>query len=615
MTGVGFKATKKTIKHLTKIRTNTTLLHSEYKPVPVEKRLENTKVVKMENGYAKIYVGDSKEGWVESLNEYLNLLTKKENEEIHTIKISYNSVRPEGERLKTFGGTASGPSPLQEMFEGINKVLKNEIDPYLDPIETDEKGYGNVRPVHLLDIGNLIGANVVVGGVRRTAEIFLFDADDHESMFAKYGMNGIWTEEQLAHHKKIGKLLEKSGLKPRWFDNLNAVGDRREGLDHRRMSNNSIAFEKKPERDFLHLVFEMMQLEGEPGFFNMEEARRRRPNAEGVNPCGEIILDSKGVCNLTTINVKAFVQENEDGTHSLDLDGLKRAQELSARIGLRMTLTPLEIDSWNEIQQRDRLIGTSVTGWKDALALVNATDEDEVKWMNELRDASRNAADEYAKALRVNAPLLATTVKPEGTLSQVAGGVSPGVHMSHSPYYIRRVRINATDPLVKVAKELGWKIHAEIGTANIYDQSELAKAEVIEQARTVVIDFPVASGAKRTKEDTSVDEQFDTYFRFQRNYVEHNASNTIDVKPGEWAQAEQRVWDGWNDFVGVSFLSHDGGTYTLAPYEACTKEEYEELKASMRPFDAGLLHQFEKSETEADLETMEACSSGVCPIR
>ncbi|OJF95940.1 ribonucleoside-triphosphate reductase, adenosylcobalamin-dependent [Alkalibacterium sp. 20] len=614
-TGVGFKSRKKMAEKMDPIRTNTTLLHSQYRPVTMEQRLEHTQTVKMENGFAKIYVGDSKEGWVESLTQYLDLLTKKENEDIHTIKISYNSVRPEGERLKTFGGTASGPSPLQEMFEGINKVLKNEIDPHLDPIEIDEKGYGKVRPVHILDIGNLIGANVVVGGVRRTAEIFLFDADDQESMFAKYGMNGIWTEEQLEHHKNIGKLLEKADMKPRWFDNLNAVGDRREGLDHRRMSNNSIAFETKPSRDFLHLVFEMMQLEGEPGFFNMEEARRRRPNAEGVNPCGEIILDSKGVCNLTTINVKAFVQENEDGTNSLDLEGLKRAQELSARIGLRMTLTPLEIDSWNDIQQRDRLIGTSVTGWKDALALVNGTEEDEVKWMNELRDASRNAADAYAKALRVNAPLLATTVKPEGTLSQVAGGVSPGVHMSHSPYYIRRVRINATDPLVKVAKELGWKIHAEIGTNGVYDQNELAKEAVITEARTVIFDFPVASGSKRTKEDTTVDEQFDTYFRFQKEYVEHNASNTIDVKPGEWHQAEQRVWDGWDNFVGVSFLSHDGGTYTLAPYEACTKEEYEQLKASMKPFDAALLHQFEQSETKADLETMESCSSGVCPIR
>ena len=451
--------------------------------------------------------------------------------------------------------------------------------------------------------------------VRRTAEIFLFDADDHESMFAKYGMNGIWTEEQLAQHKRIGELLEKENMKPKWFDTIENVGDRRDGLDHRRMSNNSIAFEKKPKREFLNLVFEMMQLEGEPGFFNMEEARRRRPNAEGVNPCGEIILDSKGVCNLTTINVKAFVEETADGSYSLDLDGLKRAQALSARIGLRMTLSPLEIDSWNEIQQRDRLIGTSVTGWKDAMALLNATEEDEQRIMNELRAASREEADNYAKTLRVNAPLLATTVKPEGTLSQVAGGVSPGVHMSHSPYYVRRVRINATDPLVKVARELDWKIHAEVGTNGLYSEEELADESVIEMARTVVIDFPVASGAKRTKEDTNVDEQFDTYFRFQKNYVEHNASNTIDVKPGEWGQAEQRVWDGWDNFVGVSFLSHDGGTYTLAPYEAISKEEYEERKKDLKPFDAALLQKFEANETTADLDNMDACASGVCPIR
>lgn len=326
-------------------------------------------------------------------------------------------------------------------------------------------------------------------------------------------------------------------------------------------------------------------------------------------------MDSKGVCNLTTINVKAFVEETADGSYSLDLDGLKRAQALSARIGLRMTLSPLEIDSWNEIQQRDRLIGTSVTGWKDAMALLNATEEDEQRIMNELRAASREEADNYAKALRVNAPLLATTVKPEGTLSQVAGGVSPGVHMSHSPYYVRRVRINATDPLVKVARELDWKIHAEVGTNGLYSEEELADESVIEMARTVVIDFPVASGAKRTKEDTNVDEQFDTYFRFQKNYVEHNASNTIDVKPGEWGQAEQRVWDGWDNFVGVSFLSHDGGTYTLAPYEAISKEEYEERRKNLKPFDAALLQKFEANETTADLDNMDACASGVCPIR
>jgi hypothetical protein len=120
--------------------------------------------------------------------------------------------------------------------------------------------------------------------VRRTAEIFLFDADDYESMFAKYGINGIWTDKQLAHHIKLGEMLEKEGIKPEWFDNLKNIGDQRAGFDHRRMSNNSIAFETKPSKEFLHIVFEMMQGEGEPAFINLEEARRRRPNAEGINP-------------------------------------------------------------------------------------------------------------------------------------------------------------------------------------------------------------------------------------------------------------------------------------------------------------------------------------------
>ena len=164
LTGVGFRSTKEMAAKMPKIRTNTTLLHSKFRPVPMNERLEDTKVVRIGEGYAKIYVGDSKWGWINALREYFSLLTKKENEDIHTIKISYNSVRPKGERLKTFGGTASGYIPLKEMFEGIDKVLKNEIDPNLAPIEVDEKGYGQVRPIHILDIGNLVGNGVVVGG-------------------------------------------------------------------------------------------------------------------------------------------------------------------------------------------------------------------------------------------------------------------------------------------------------------------------------------------------------------------------------------------------------------------------------------------------------------------
>lgn len=164
-TGVGIRSTKKTAKKLPKIRTNVKILHSEYEPVEVEQRLEHTTVKVLDNGFAKIYVGDSKEGWTEALDEYLRILTDKQFNDIHTIKFSYNSIRPKGERLKTFGGSASGYEPLKEMFEGFSKVLINEIDTSLDPIEVDEQGYGNVRPIHILDMVNLIGNNVVVGGV------------------------------------------------------------------------------------------------------------------------------------------------------------------------------------------------------------------------------------------------------------------------------------------------------------------------------------------------------------------------------------------------------------------------------------------------------------------
>ena len=605
-TGVGFKCTPEMAANLSPIRANIEVLHDEYNPSPPEKRLESTKWIDLEQGYAKVYIGDSKEGWVEALRLFLDILTKHEYEHIKTIKFDYNSIRPRGERLKTFGGTASGPEPLMEMFEGFRNVLTNKIDPALDPLQRVYVVYYQVRPIHILDMGNLIGNNVVVGGVRRTAEIFLMGPADYETLLAKYAINGLWTDEQFESHARLGVQLEDIGKKPEWWDTLTLEGGQntRSGLDHRRMSNNSIVFSSKPDKAYLDMVFDMMRYEGEPGFFNEEEASSRRPNAVGTNPCGEILLDSHGVCNLTTINMTAFVTDD----NNLDIEGLVEAQKMSSRAGLRMTLVDLELPEWNKVQQRDRLLGTSMTGVKDAFSSLSSDKEYENHVLNILRNAANEESERYAAELRVNAPLLVTTVKPEGTLSLVAGGVSAGIHMSHSPYYIRRMRISSIDPLVQVIRELGWPISPEVGTPGTSFE------EKINNARTLVIDFPVKSSSGQTKNYVSLSDQMDTYFQFQEHYTDHNTSITMTVRNDEWDLAKELSWKNWDKWMGASFLAHDGGTYELAPYEEITEKEYNIISARFKNFDPSLLYKYETRETETELID-EACESGVCPIR
>ena len=611
-TGVGFRCTQENASKLPPVRTDYTLLHSEYKPVIKSERLEHTKVNIMDNGYAKIYIGDSKEGWVEALKLFLNLITNPTFEHIKHIKISYNSIRPKGERLVTFGGTASGYIPMMEMFDGIDKVLKNQIDPNLAPLKqyyaSPESPWKHVRPIHILDIGNLIGNNVVVGGVRRTAEIFLADADDWECILAKYGINGIWDEEK---HKNIIYLMNVLDVYQPWMDELKLNDANCRPLHHRRMSNNSIAFEKQPSKEMLDLIFQIMQGEGEPGFINMEAAHKRRPNCKGINPCAEVLLDSYGVCNLTTVNVVAFckpvdyeeyVKEGYEHPYELDFRGLAQAQALSTRAGLRMTCIDLELPHWNEIQKRDRLIGTSLTGWQDAMEMLHYTEEQEEQLLGMLSDVVNSECIRYCHILRIPTPLLDTTVKPEGTLSQIAGGVSSGLHVSHAPYFIRRIRINSSDPLLMVAKELGWHISPEVG-------------QTLESARTLVIDFPIKSNSNHTREEQTIEKQFDTYFKFQQCYTSHNSSNTISVKPDDWNTAKDIIWDMWDEFVGVSFLAYDGGSYPLAPYEEITKEVYDLLKSKMKPFDPDLLLKYEHDEMLATEDGMESCESGSCPIR
>ncbi len=559
--GVGVRVLKDDVKKLPKVRADFEVIHEDYTPIPMNQREDSTSLVFSHNNVCKIVIGDSKEGWTQALDNFLKIVYSAEYRNVNTIVINYNNVRPKGERLKSFGGTASGHQSIKNMFIKIVKVIKKRAI-------YDEHQFVKLRPIDCLDIANIIGENVVVGGVRRTAEIVLVDADDKECIEAK---NNLYKQ-----------------IDGQWIVDQEII--------HRQMSNNSIYYTSKPEREMLHWQIEQMRYSGEPGWVNEVAGAKRRPNMNGVNPCGEILLDSQGLCNLTTINVYAFV--NDDGT--VDYDGLLEAQRLSARSGYRMTCVDLEIPEWNNVQQRDKLTGCSLTGWQDMVNKAKLSREDQAKVLRQLRSAAQDAIKEYSTEIGQNESLLVTTVKPEGTLSQLPT-VSSGVHYSHSPYYIRRVRISASDPLVKVCEELNYPIHPEVG-------------QTMEHCTTKVIEFPVKAPDGITKYDVSAIEQLENYQLFMENYVDHNCSITVHVRDHEWDAVEEWVYKEWDDIVAVSFLSLDDNFYQLLPYEAISEDEYNKRVEEMRPFVPALLSKYESNEQELDVGD-ESCDSGVCPIR
>ncbi len=556
-TGVGFRILKEDVAKLPRFRNDVLLENLPFEPLPSTERVDPTSIIFRRDDIATIIVGDSKEGWVQALQFYLDIHTRHDYRKIKRIRINYNGVRPKGERLVTFGGTASGYESLATMFEKIHRVLTT--DAYAPVPEN-----GKLRPIHVLDICNIIGENVVVGGVRRTAETAIISPDDDEVIEAK------------------------SDLTPDKF--------------HRFMSNNSIFFEEKPSFERLQHIFHTLRYTGEPGFVNAAEGKRRRPDFEGLNPCFEILLPRDSVCNLTTVNMLAFVKDGK-----LLKEELMAAERLSARACFRMTCIELELHEWNLTHQRDRLLGCSMTGWQDAMSALDYSREEQIELLKELRATIRAAADEYAAELGVNSSLLVTAVKPEGTLSLVAGGVSPGLHYSHSEYFIRRIRVNANDPLAKTAEALGWSVHPEVG-------------QVEPDVRTKVIDFPCYSPVKRTKYDVSATEQLQTYYDFQKYYTEQNSSNTISVKDDEWDEVCRNVYEHWDEMLACSFLSLSDHHYELAPYESITKEEYEVMVATMEDFNPNLLNFYEKATGNKGkeyeiLDDREECAAGVCPLK
>lgn len=309
----------------------------------------------------------------------------------------------------------------------------------------------------------------------------------------------------------------------------------------------------------------------------------------------EILLDADQVCNLTTIVATMFVNNSV-----LDEAELLRAQRLSVRSGMRMTFVDLELHNWDIKQKRDRLIGCSLTGWQDMVNATNMSREEQIRILKALREAAHDEAEKYAKELGIETPLLSTTVKPEGTLSNLPG-VSPGLHYSHSPYYIRRVRINAHDPLVKVCEELGYDVKPENG-------------QTWETCSTKVISFPCKAPKGTTKFDVTAIEQLENYKMFMDNYVDHNASITVHVREHEWEEVEQWMWDNWDEVVAVSFLPLSDSFYQQMPYEAVDEHVYSELSSQMKPFVPSLISKYESMEATIDIGN-DGCESGACPIR
>ena len=462
-----------------------------------------------------ISVHDSKEGWAKALRQLIALLYSGE-----CPRWDVSRVRPAGARLKTFGGRASGPGPLVDLFKFVIKIFKGAQGRKLNSLECH-------------DIMCKIGEVVVVGGVRRSAMISLSNLSDDRMRHAK---SGAWWEQN----------------------------------GQRALANNSACYTERPEvgifmQEWLALY---ESKSGERGIFNREAAKRiaaknrRRDSSQefGTNPCSEIILRPYQFCNLSTI----IVRPNDT------VQQLARKARLAAVLGTwQSTLThfPYLRKIWKENTEQERLLGVSMTGPLDNHYLNDPEDPDLPDRLEFIRDAVVEQNQITAEELCIPESTACTAIKPEGTTSQLTNSAS-GLHTRHSKYYIRRVRGDVKDPLTKFMIEQGvsWE------------------PCVMKPDTTVVFSFPQkAPEGALVREDISAIEHLKLWLLYQHHYCEHKPSVTISVKEKEWPEVGAFVWNHFDEMSGVSFLPEDGGSYRQAPYEECTFKEYEELLTKLPP--------------------------------
>ena len=490
-------------------------------------------------------IEDSKEGWGAAL--YVGLKAWYGGKDI---KYDHSKIRPAGARLMTMGGRSSGPAPLKSLLDFAREKILSRQGRRLSNLD-----------VH--DIVCKIGELVVMGGVRRSALISLSDLDDVEMRDAKKGQF-YFTQPQ------------------------------------RSMANNSAVYNGKPSAT--EFMEEWLALakggSGERGIFNRGGLRQQVPSRRwkalekhaqtaGSNPCGEIILRSKQFCNLSEV-----VCRSEDTEESL----LKKVR-LATIIGTyQSTLTnfPYISGEWRKNCEEERLLGVSLTGqWDCAAVRVPAV-------FDKLRERAIEINKEYAQKFGISCSTAITCVKPSGTVSQLVDAAS-GMHPRHAPFYIRRVRISASDPLFNMLRDQKFPYHPEVG-------------QLEQSATTYVLEFPVAAPpGSASRNDLNAVEQLEYWKVVKQHYTEHNPSVTILIGDKEWVEVANWLYNNWDILGGLAFLPRFEHVYKLAPYEEIDKTAYEEFAAKMPQIDFANIVAYEREDETAGAKEL-ACVSGICEV-
>ncbi|MCX6790344.1 MAG: ATP cone domain-containing protein [Candidatus Kaiserbacteria bacterium] len=502
-------------------------------------------------------IGDSKESWCDALT--LGLETWYSGKDI---TFDFSQIRPAGARLKTMGGKASGPEPLMNLLAfSRDRVLA--------------RAGRRLRTIDVHDIICKIGECVVAGGVRRTAMISLSDLDDVEMRDAKKGQFYMTDPHRsVANNSAVYEVQPtNTELMDEW------VALMKSGSGERGIFNRGALAATLPKRRVDY--FKKVGFLGEDGIVR---------GSIGTNPCAEIILQSKQFCNLSEVIARASDTEAS----------LLRKARLAAILGTyQSTLTKFGYISkeWTDHNKAERLLGVSITGqWDSPVAR-----QPEV--MQKVRDMAVKTNVTYAKRFGIERSMAVTAVKPSGTVSQTFDCAS-GIHPRHAPYYIRRVRISATDSLFKLMRDQGVPYYPEVGQA-------------MESANTYVFEFPVKapdhSKEARFKDDLTALDQLEYWKRVKLNYTEHNPSATISVSEDEWISVVDWVQKNWSIIGGLSFLPRSNHVYRLAPYETITKEEYESRMARFPKVDYSKLTAYELQD-ESDMKKELACAGGTCEI-